>query len=1266
MAPSAAGESDLVALSLHQYLDHDPRPTFVLDIGARVADDVALQPAFCNKALVDDEALLRTIVAGTPLDSSERTSRRHRHYRRWLFDTRPPPHPDRANAEYGGVCWSTYVVEDHYRVVAANVCRHQSDTNSSSRSTHSRTLSSSNISGARLASHSRNALHDPKPPPTVEDQKIAFSDDQLQALSADWTAKKPKGRLTQHEEFARSTDWGITPLGSISSWTPEFRDLANLVMHNPHPCALFWGQELTMLYNDAYRIEVAGNKHPVLMGSGFFGPFGELWSGVKALFEECARTGQSIRKENDRLLIERYGYLEETFFSWSFVPMYDKSAHLLGFYNAPFETTYQTVSSRRMETLQRLGEEVAGARSVSQFWKGVIAGLETNPYDIVFATVYSVGEFEGSDSASNSSSSNILSKRGTLQGTIGVPAAHPAALGKVDFQSVDGMIPHLRDAVLANAPILLRDEDGTLPEILLDGIQFGGFEIPSKEVLVIPVTSTNGENTLGILTVGLNPRRQYDHDYQTFIAMLIRQLTTTLASIMAAEDEARKNRTAAEVAALQQERLTEELALQTSRQQRMTELSPLGMFLISPDGVLLEANDRYYEMTNNAKEQSSMSFMETVHESNMPLAIQMWTRLTAERKVVSEEILMNYNYNTEIDETTNKPIEPWVLASALPEIGQDGEIRSVMGSITDISHLHYARRLQDQRLREAEETKIQQNAFIDITSHEMRNPLSAVLICADDIRESLQQHHFNDDCLKVVTECIEAANTISLCVQHQKSIVDDILTISKLNSNLLVICPQPTQPVNVIQQAMNMFRNETQSKRIDLSLHLHPSMRDLYVDWVMLDPGRVLQMTVNLLTNAIKFTQQSPTRSISVHIGASLSPPIAQTKSFDYVPVREPLPEHDIVAGPEWGSGSELFIRVRVTDTGCGLSPDEKQRLFERFAQASPRTHAQYGGSGLGLFISRQLAELHGGQIGAASEAGVGSTFGFFIQCRRTTDPDTATSAGSPKVASATATERPDPVPVQGDDPQASVGARQKVNISDSQLTSHAETIPLTPGPEPSLRRPLMKPISEQSGSPTNIVDPSRKIHVLIVEDNLVNQRIVRKQLEKAGCIVSTADNGVLALEYLKTTDLYTSSSSTTSASHRRAASSTSPSHKRTAASRPAPPRTPTKVAPMTRASSPPDRSSPHPINIILMDLEMPEMGGLECVTHIRRLEAEGTIKRHIPVVAVTANVRPEQMMDARKVGMDDIVSKPFRIKELVQRIEGWVGVGMETGGGSG
>lgn len=105
----------------------------------------------------------------------------------------------------------------------------------------------------------------------------------------------------------------------------------------------------------------------------------------------------------------------------------------------------------------------------------------------------------------------------------------------------------------------------------------------------------------------------------------------------------------------------------------------------------------------------------------------------------------------------------------------------------------------------------------------------------------------------------------------------------------------------------------------------------------------------------------------------------------------------DQTFGPDWGNGEEIFLEFAVQDTGRGLSPEELKVLFQRFQQASPRTHVQYGGSGLGLFISRELTELQGGEIGVSSESGKGSTFAFYIKCRRSKEPteDTEGATGT-------------------------------------------------------------------------------------------------------------------------------------------------------------------------------------------------------------------------------------------------------------------------------
>ncbi|KAI9150441.1 Hybrid signal transduction histidine kinase K [Paramyrothecium foliicola] len=986
---------------------------------------------------------------------------------------------------------------------------------------------------------------------------------------ADWTVANPKGMLSPHLQYARTIDWATTPLGSMEKWSPEFRQAANLVMCNPHPAALFWGSELTMLYNEAYAAEVAGNKHPSLMGTGFSGPFSELWDYAGPVFAECARTGISVRKENDYLPIDRHGLLEETFYSWSFTPLYGGSNRILGFYNAPFETTDSVLSQRRTHTISKIGEFTAQAKTVKQFWKALLDGLKDNHYDVPFALLYSVGDAEDADHSSVSSGSTMSLKTCHLEGCIGVPEGHIAAPLHLDLKrSREGFVPSFREAMRTREPTLLHTRDGTLPEALLEGINWRGFGDPCREAIIFPGRPTNGDNVLAFLVLGVNPRRPYDDKYKAFTNMLHRQLATSLASIILFEDEVRRSRDAAEAAALEKEQLTQQLALQDSRLRRMTELSPLGMFLISPEGVLREANDRFYEMTGHTRDsQYEMSWMDFIIEDSKETMEKGWRRLVQEHVPWSGELQLKKRSASPVN-LHGESIDYWVMFIAHSEYGPDGSLRSIMGSITDISHSKWAEGLKNRRLQEAEETRRQQNEFIDITSHEMRNPLSAILQCADDISTALGEYRGKGQAAPpdVVDSCVEAANTISLCVQHQKSIVDDILTISKLDSNLLLITPSAAQPETILRRALKMFDPELQAKGIEVAFEIHPSYVELGVDWVTIDPSRVLQILINLMTNAIKFTAPASTRVITVAVGASLTPPgDDQIPGFEYVPAK--MGATQVTALGDWGTGELLYIHFKVQDTGCGLTSAEKQILFQRFKQASPRTHAQYGGSGLGLFISKHLTELHGGQIGVASESGSGSLFALFVQARRSDPPSQPTS--------------PDAFPIE----------RQLGG--DLSLTQQ-----VTPQ-----RQDFAPPRLASSLGPTEASSEfgPKHLNILVVEDNLINQKVLVAQLRKVGCTVSAANDGIEALAFLETTHF------------RR-----------------------------------PDGCG---LSIILMDLEMPNMDGLTCVREIRRMEEEGKLSRRVPVIAVTANVRDEQVSLAKKSGMDDVVSKPFRIPDLLKKI---------------
>jgi PAS domain S-box-containing protein len=541
----------------------------------------------------------------------------------------------------------------------------------------------------------------------------------------------------------------------MESWSAEFRQVANLLMASPHPGALFWGPDLTMMYNEAYRDGVAGLKHPELMGTGFKGPFAELWDTVGEIFAECARTGKAVAMVDQMLPIERHGFLEETYFSWCFVPLYEGYNTPRGFWNAPFETTRQVTNSRRTQLLRVIGEEDSLAKSIKEFWVHTLRGLQSNQFDVPFALLYSVVE-DGTDSDSTSVSSagsDLSQKSCVFEGSLGIPEGHTAAPKRLDLhRASEGFIPSFREALRTREPTMLVSRDGSLPEALLNGIQWRGFPEPCREAVIFPLRPTNGESVVGFLLLGINPRRPYDDDYKSFVYMLDRQLATSIASVMLFEDEIRAGRTAAESAAIERANLTAQLDIQTKRLQRMTEESPVGLFFMNQEGLLLEANDVYYEMTTLSKNHVyNMSWMNIIVEDQREYMTKSWYQMAVEGRPWSGELQLTRTWKSDSGEER----EYWILAAAHPEFDSEGKVTSVMGSITDISSQKYLSQealsrarlseelalrtqeaakseqeligLQNRRLEEAEATRRQQNNFIDIVSHEMRNPIGAIL-----------------------------------------------------------------------------------------------------------------------------------------------------------------------------------------------------------------------------------------------------------------------------------------------------------------------------------------------------------------------------------------------------------------------------------------------------------------------------------------------------------------------------------------------------------
>ncbi|KAK5735859.1 hypothetical protein LTR17_007871 [Elasticomyces elasticus] len=578
---------------------------------------------------------------------------------------------------------------------------------------------------------------------------------------------------------------------------------------------------------------------------------------------------------------------------------------------------------------------------------------------------------------------------------------------------------------------------------------------------------------------------------------------------------------------------------------RFAETAKIGIYLFDLDFKMQYCNRAWLEVTGHApvSDYADIDWRTVMSDEGH------WDLLVNKKQAVNFQFRLQREWSNGLGD--HGPA--WVLASAYPELSDDGRVTAVAGTLTDISQLVWAESVQKLRTEEAIEAKRQQDNFIDVqmTSHEIRNPLGAVIHCADMIVSSLtdmgdltmlplpadKRSQFEEMRLGA----LDSVNTIISCSFHQRRIVDDILSLSKLDSRLITIVPSPVRLDSILKEAAKMFDVDARKVGVELRVSKDKSLGTLEADWVMLDPGRLMQILINLITNALKFTQKESVRVVALTMGASRTRLSEGNLDVEFVPPNNTR-ERGNVDNADWGGGDEIYLYFKVSDTGCGFSDEQKVMIFERFAQASPRTHSQYGGSGLGLFITRELIELHGGEIGVSSRPGDGAAFAFYV---------TARSVLPPKISSGVSTPM----------------------ISSQQL-------------EPK--------------------STDKSYSILIVEDNQVNQKVMRKQLEKLGHTVYVVSHGGEALEFLKTTSYWKDNTADDAIM----------------------------------------------LEVVLMDIEMPVMNGFTCAREVRGAQARGEMEGHLPIVAVSANARHEQIKHALECGMDDTITKPFRILDLISKIE--------------
>jgi PAS domain S-box-containing protein len=325
-------------------------------------------------------------------------------------------------------------------------------------------------------------------------------------------------------ERIRALDWSTTPLGAVQHWPQSLKTVVRIMLTSRQPIWIGWGPELIKLYNDPYKA-IVGGKHPQALGQPAAVVWHEIWDEVEPRLRTALQNNEGTYDESLLLIMERYGYQEETYYTFSYSPVPGDQGGVGGIICANTDDTQRIIGERQVQLLHDLATATVDAHTVEEACQLSAKSLAHNPYDIPFAMLYLLDRDQ---------------HRGYLAGNVGIQKDHPAVPASIALDP-DTVWPFA--AAAQNQQVCLISD----LEHLFDHLPTGAWKRPPCQAVAVPIAPSGQTGKAGMLLVGLNPFRLFDEGYQGFLNLVASQIAACLANAQAYEEECKRAEALAEI-----------------------------------------------------------------------------------------------------------------------------------------------------------------------------------------------------------------------------------------------------------------------------------------------------------------------------------------------------------------------------------------------------------------------------------------------------------------------------------------------------------------------------------------------------------------------------------------------------------------------------------------------------------------------------------------------------------------------------------------------